>query len=98
MSTWAKCLDELNIPHQVELRNRYTDSENRPDITTYDPTGHLTKDLDISLAHPHSCYTVQSAAKISGYAAELREKRKMTKYGQQQSIAGSDTTCIPLVF
>ena len=22
----------------------------------------------------------------------------MTKYGQQQSIAGSDTTCIPLVF
>ena len=46
----------------------------------------------------HSCDTVQSAAKISGYAAELREKRKMTKYGQQQSIAGSDTTCIPLVF
>ena len=22
----------------------------------------------------------------------------MTKYGQQQSISGSDTTCIPLVF
>ena len=98
VSTWAKCLDELNIPHQVEPRNRYTDSENRPYITTYDPTGHLTKDLDISLAHPHSCYTVQSADKISGYATELREKRKMTKYGQQQSIAGSDTTCIPLVF
>ena len=98
MSTWAKCLDELNIPHQVEPRNGYTDSENRPDITTYDPTGHLTKDLDISLARPHSCHTVQSAAKISGYAAELREKRKMTKYGQQQSIAGFDTTCFPLVF
>ena len=32
VSTWAKCLDELNIPHQVEPRNRYTDSENRPDI------------------------------------------------------------------
>ena len=43
LSTWAKCLDELNIPHQVEPRNRYTDSENRPDITTYDPTGHLRK-------------------------------------------------------
>ena len=98
VSTWAKRLDELNIPHQVEPRNRYTDSENRPDITTYDPTGHLTKDVDISLARPHSCDTVQSAAKISGYAAELREICKMTKYGQQQSIAESDTTCIPLVF
>ena len=97
-STWAKCLEELNIPHQVEPRNRYTDSENRADITTYDSTGHLINDLDISLAHPHSYDTVQSAAKISGYAAELREKRKMTKYGQQQSIAGSDTTCSPLVF
>ena len=43
MSTWAKCLDELNIPHQVEPRNRYTDSDNRPDITTYDLTGHLTE-------------------------------------------------------
>ena len=62
------------------------------------PVDTFFKDLDISLAHPHSCDTVQSAAKISGYAAELREKRKMTKYGQQQSIAGSDTTCIPLVF
>ena len=98
VSIWAKCLDELNIPHQVEPRNRYTDCENRPDITTYDPTGHLTKDLDTSLAHPHSCDTIQSAAKISSYAAELREKRKMTKYGQQQSIAASNTTCIPLVF
>ena len=75
-----------------------TDSENSPDITTYDPTGHLTKDLDISLAHPLSCDTLQSANKISCYAAELREKRKMTKYGQHQSIAGFDTTCIPLVF
>ena len=45
--TWAKCLDELNIPHEVEPRKRYTDSENRPDITTHDPTGHLTKDVDI---------------------------------------------------
>ena len=52
------------------------------------PLDTLTKDLDISLALPHSCDTVQSAAKISGYAAELREKRKMTKYGP---------TCIPLV-
>ena len=54
----------------------------------------MTKDF--SLAHSRSRDTVQSAAKISFYAAELREKRKMTKYGQQQSIAGSDTTCIPL--
>ena len=34
VSTWAKCSDELNTPHQVEPRNRYTDSKNRPDITT----------------------------------------------------------------
>ena len=28
VSTWAECLDELNIPHQVEPRNRYINSEN----------------------------------------------------------------------
>ena len=98
MSTWAKYLDELNIPYQVEPRNRYTDSENRQDITTYDPIVHLKKDLDITFVHPHCCDTVQSAVKISGYAAELREKRKKTKYGQQKSIAGSDATCIPLIY
>ena len=39
VSTWAKCLDELSIPHQVEPRNRYADSENRPDVIAYDPDG-----------------------------------------------------------
>ena len=40
VSTWAKCLDELSIPHQIEPRNRYADSENRPDIVVCDLDGH----------------------------------------------------------
>ena len=91
----CKCLDELSIPHQVEPRNRYADSENRPDIVVYmhDPDGHTTTDLDISMAHPHSGDTLQRAALK---AAELREQRKVKKYGQQQSQSGTHTPCIPL--
>ena len=48
--------------------------------------------------HLSVCLFICQSVCLSGYAVELREKRKMTKYGQQQSIAGSDTTCIPLVF
>ena len=93
-----KCLDELSIPHQVEPRNRYADSENRPDIVAYDPDGHTTTDLDISMAHPPSGDTLRLAALKSGYAAELREQRKVKKYGQQQSQSGTHMPCIPLVF
>ena len=56
-----------------------------PDIVAYDPDGHTTTDVDISMAHPHSGDTLRHAALKSGYAAELREQRKVKKYGQQQS-------------
>ena len=97
VSTWPKCLDELIIPHQVEPRNRYADTENRPDIVAYDPDGHTTTDLDISMAHPHSGDTLRRAALKSGYAAEMREQEKVKKYGQQQFQPGTHTPCIPLV-
>ena len=91
VSTWAKCLDELSIPHQETGT-----LTQRP--VAYDPDGHTTTDLDISMAHPHSGDTLRRAALKSGYAAELREKRKVKKYGQQQSQSGTHTPCIPLVF
>ena len=52
------------------------------------------------MAHPHSGDTLRRAALKSGYAAELREQRKVKKYGQQQSQSGTHTPCIriPLVF
>ena len=98
VSTLAKCLDELSINHQVEPRNRYADSENRPDIVAYDPDGHTTTDLDISMAHPYSGDTLRLAALKSGYAAEMREQRKVKKYGQHQSQSRTHTPCILLVF
>ena len=50
------------------------------------------------MAHPHSGNTLRRAALKSGYAAELREQRKIKKYGQQQSQSGTHTPCISLVF
>ena len=50
------------------------------------------------MAHPHSGDTLRHAALKSGYAAEMREQRKVKKYGQQQSQSGTHIPCIPLVF
>ena len=50
------------------------------------------------MAHPHSGDTLRRAALKSGYAAEMREQRKVKKYGQQQSQSGTHPPCIPLVF
>ena len=76
VATWSKCLNELQIPNQIELKNRYTDSENRPDIVAFDPVDYSSADLDVSMAHPSSGDFVKGGAAVSGYAAKKREVKK----------------------
>ena len=98
VSTWSKCLSELQIPNQTEPRNRYTNSENRPDIVAFDCSDYSSVDLDVSMAHLLSGDAVKGAAVESGYAAKKREAKKEQKYNQQLSQSGSRSSLIPLVF
>ena len=50
----------------------YADSENRPDIVAFNTSYYSSIELDISMAHPHSCNALKGAATKSGYAAEKR--------------------------
>ena len=47
VSTRSSCLDELNIPHEVEPRNRYADSEYRLDIVAFGSSDCSSTELDI---------------------------------------------------
>ena len=75
VSTWSKCLSELQIPNQTEPRNRYTNSDNRPDIVAFDCSDYSSVDLDVSMAHPLSGDAVKGAAVESGYAAKKRGQK-----------------------
>ena len=47
----SACLTELGIPHPTEPRNRYIQTDARPDITLYDIDSGVTYECDVSLAH-----------------------------------------------
>ena len=68
MSIWSECLSDLLIHHQLEPRHRYVDNEDRPDIVFYDADLGISKEFNISMAHPWSKDTVKGAAKECGYA------------------------------
>ena len=89
----CECLNELQIPNHIELRNRYTNSKNHPDTVTFNCSDYSSIELDVSVAHPLSGNTEQGAAVESPYAAEKKELRKEQKDGEQVS-----RPCIPLVF
>ena len=63
------CLNELKTCHHREPRNRYADTEDRPDITFFDSESGHDVDLDISLAHPQSLDTIRQAGEKNGYDA-----------------------------
>ena len=94
---WSDCLRSLSIHHRRELRNRYIDSECRPDIVMFDVDVGSNIDLDISLAHPWSSEIYPSSAEKIGAAASLREARKKAKYDHLKLPGGSTSNVIPLV-
>ena len=54
LSGWSECLSDLHLPHQTEPRHQYINTEDRPDITMFDPNTGQNLDIDVSLAYPWS--------------------------------------------
>ena len=78
-----------------QLRDQYTESENRPDILMYNES---STELDMSMAHPWSKDILIRASKEAGYAAERREMRKKSKYEALSVQDGTTPNLVPLVF
>ena len=94
---WADCLRTLSIPHHVELRDRYANSNDRPDISVFDACIETSYDLDISLAHPWNQDIIERAAEQDGFAAQAREELKEKKYKDNILVEGGHAKVIPLV-
>ena len=58
---WADCLKTLSIPHHVELRDHYANSNDQPDISVFDACIGTSYDLDISLVHPWNQDIIESS-------------------------------------
>ena len=94
---WADCLRKLHLPCRREPRHRYSNSEDRPDIVSLDPSSGLGIDLNISLAHPWSGEIFPSSANIDGAAAKRREEKKKLKYKGKRFPDGEQVILKPLV-
>ena len=73
LATWSGCLGSLQIQHQKEPCDMYTQSEHRPDIVIYDP---LSGNVELNMAHPWSTDTMSQATRETGYVARRREMKK----------------------
>ena len=97
LNGWSDCLSDLHLPHQTEPRHKYINTEDRPDITMFDPNTGQNLDIDVSLAHPWSQDIIRRASKESGHAAATREEKKMKKYSEELVPGGYVSRCVPLV-
>ena len=95
---WSACLKELGIPHQTEPRNRYVQTDGRPDITFYDIDSGVTYECGVSLAHPWRKGIMNEAAKAYRHAATKRESEECYKYSKEILPDGSSPEIVPLVF
>ena len=74
---WSDCHQELGIHHRKEPRDRYMNSNNRPDIVVYNTEQGTTTDLDVSLAHPWCSEIVKRCGnEQDSLRAEERQRRK----------------------
>ena len=97
-NVWSDCLKQLHITHQREPRNRYSNSDDRPDIIAFDAHSGCDIELDISIAHPWAGHTLSQSAIEDGVAAAKREQEKAQKYANEWDIWGNPSNCIPIVF
>ena len=58
-----------------EPRHQYINTEDRPDITMFDPNTGQNLDINVSPAHPWSQDIIRRASKTSGHAAPTRKKK-----------------------
>ena len=97
-SVWSDCLQHLKITHHREPRNRYINSDDRPDIIAFDAQSGCDIELDISVAHPWAQHVISLAALEDGVAAGKREVEKSKKYAGEWDVWGHPSNCMALVF
>ncbi|XP_062498931.1 uncharacterized protein LOC134176271 [Corticium candelabrum] len=97
VSEWDDCLRQLQIHHKKEPRDRYNDSNNRPDIAVFDVGSGANVELDVALSHPWASDIVSQAAEKDGAAAARREDRKTKKYSELKLAGMSSMRFVPLV-
>ena len=95
VSVWSDC---LKIHHKKEPRNRFTNTDDRPDITCFNCGSGSSVELDVAMAHPWSSDIFPTSAITDGAAARRREKRKEDKYQHERLPAGDFLSFVPLVF
>ena len=98
VSVWSDCLKSLKIHHKKEPRNRFTNTDDRPDITCFNCGSGSSVELDVAMAHPWSSDIFPTSAITDGAAARRREKRKEDKYQHERLPAGDFLSFVPLVF
>lgn len=76
VSAWSNCLSQLYPPHQIERKDRYTTSNDRPHIYVLDYYSGSAVDSDIALSHPLCKDVFPIAARSDGAAASRREEKK----------------------
>ncbi|XP_062508840.1 uncharacterized protein LOC134185080 [Corticium candelabrum] len=97
VSNWDDCLRQLKIHHKREPRDRYSNSNNRPDIVVFDVGTGANTELDVALSHPWASDILCQAALRDGAAATRREDRKFSKYSQIKLPGMASMKFVPLV-
>ena len=97
VNVWSECLSHLHVNHKKEPRERYCDSEDRPDISIIDPETGCDMELDVSLSHPWCVDILPKAAREDGAAAARREEKKVEKYKSKRLPGGVILNFVPLV-
>ncbi|XP_065842630.1 uncharacterized protein [Oscarella lobularis] len=98
VSGWADCVRDAGLLCKVELRFRYFNNENRPDIVACRFEAGVSMELDISLAHPWSSEASRRSAVEDCAAAIIREEAKVEKYDANIRPSGAAARFYPLVF
>ena len=98
VAEWSACLKEPDIPHLTKPRNRYVQTDGRPDITFYHIDFGVTHECDVSLGRPWRKDIVNGAATVCGHAATKRESERCYKYSKEILPDGSSAEIVLLVF
>ena len=84
---WFRMLRSVNFRCELKKSDEFADKK-RPDISVYNYDQGKKMFLDVSFTHPLAVNTVTPAADTSGYAADLKDQKKIEKYRAMASSLG----------
>ncbi|XP_062503560.1 uncharacterized protein LOC134180430 [Corticium candelabrum] len=93
---WDDCT-HLQLHHKQEPRDRYSNSNNRPDIAVFNVRSGANVELNVALSHPWASSILNQAAEKDQAAAARREERKTIKYSQFKLHGAPPLRFVPLV-